>query len=88
MFKLFFLNAFRWEFSSQEELNGQPMTGMISTYGGGGYTVLLGENLDESSQVADDLKVKIIEFFLFSFKDSYVFNFLMLSFLKLEKSLA
>ncbi|KAK3089964.1 hypothetical protein FSP39_008050, partial [Pinctada imbricata] len=45
-----------WRFTSSKDIWGMPVTGEISTYGGGGYIAELGVNLELSRMILDDLQ--------------------------------
>ncbi|XP_047124917.1 polycystin-2 isoform X1 [Hydra vulgaris] len=49
-------NGTAWEYQSEKELDGQSFSGPISTYGGGGYTVLFGADSAESNSIIDALQ--------------------------------
>ena len=50
-------SCFRWEYQTAEELNGKGLWGQMASYGGGGYTQLLGKTKADSKLIIEDLKV-------------------------------
>ncbi|XP_065670022.1 polycystin-2-like protein 1 isoform X5 [Hydra vulgaris] len=49
-------NGSAWTYASEQELNGRTLSGQMSSYSGGGFTVLLGATSDESTQILNNLK--------------------------------
>lgn len=51
---MFFL---RWTYKTEKELEGRGVWGQLTTYGGGGFTQLLGKRRAVSADIIADLKV-------------------------------
>jgi len=49
-------NGSAWEYQTAEELNGKGLWGQMASYGGGGYTQLLGKTKADSKVIIEDLK--------------------------------
>lgn len=49
--------VFRWQYKTEEELEGRSYWGRITTYSGGGFIRLLEATKDKTKAVIEDLKV-------------------------------
>ena len=47
----------RWTYETEKELDGQSYWGRITTYGGGGFTLLLEAKREKTKALIDTLKV-------------------------------
>ena len=47
----------RWTYKTEKELDGQSIWGRITTYGGGGFTLLLEAKREKTKALIDSLKV-------------------------------
>ena len=50
---------FRWEYSTEDELDGRSFRGRVTTYQGGGFTKLLAGEKALSKDIIADLKANL-----------------------------
>lgn len=51
------MNGSAWTYKTEKELDGQSHWGRITTYGGGGFTLLLEAKREKTKALIDSLKV-------------------------------